>query len=59
MALAYVKRAFFPASWSWEELKTLLLKRFQLRGLMATYKAQFWSRRRRHNEDIHTYVEAL
>ncbi len=58
MALAYVKRVPFQAR-SWEELKALLLKRFQPRDLTATYKAQFRSRCRRHNEDIHTYVEAL
>ncbi len=23
------------------------------------HKAQFWSRRRHHNEDIHTYIKAL
>lgn len=26
---------------------------------MATYKAQFWSHRRYHNEDIYTFVEAF
>ncbi len=57
-ALAYVKRAPFQP-WSWEELKALLLKWFQQRDLTATHKAQFRSRHRRHNEDIHTYVEAL
>ncbi len=57
-ALAYVKRAPFQPR-CWEELKALLLKRFQPRDLTATYKAQFRSRRRRHNEDIHTFVEAV
>ncbi len=57
-ALAYVKRVPFQPR-SWEELKALLLKRFQPRDLTATYKAQFRSRRRHHNEDVHTYVEAL
>ncbi len=56
-ALAYVKQAPFQPR-CWEELKALLLKRFQPRDLTATYKAQFRSRRRRHNEDIHTFVEA-
>ncbi len=58
MALAYVKRVPFQP-WGWEELNALLLKCFQPRDLTATYKAQFRSRRRHHNEDIHTYVEAL
>ncbi len=40
IALAYVKRAPFQPR-TWEELKALLLKRFQPRDLMATYKAQF------------------
>ncbi len=57
-ALAYVKRVPFQPR-SWEELKALLLKRFQPHDLTAMYKAQFRSRRRRHNEDIHTYVEEL
>ncbi len=43
-ALSYVKHAPF-AHHSWEELKALLLKRFQPRDLTATYKAQFCSRR--------------
>ncbi len=43
-ALAYVKRAPFQPR-SWEELKALLLKRFQPRDLTATYKAQFRARR--------------
>ena len=51
MALAYGKWAPFQPS-SWEELKALLLKRFQPRDLTATYKAQFRSRRRHHNENI-------
>ncbi len=55
MALTYVKWATFQPR-SWEELKALLLKRFQPRDLTATYKAQFQSRGRRHNEDSHTYV---
>ncbi len=42
-----------------KELKALLLKRFQPHDLTATYKAQFRSRHRHHNEDIYTYVEAL
>ncbi len=37
---AYVKRAPFQPR-TWEELKALLLKRFQPRDLTATYKAQF------------------
>ncbi len=53
MALAYVKRGTFQPR-SWEELKALLLKRFQHRDLIAMYKAQFRYRHRRHNEDIHT-----
>ncbi len=57
-ALAYVKRAPFPPC-SWDELKALLLKRFQPRDLTATYKAQFRSRRRRQTEDIDAFVEAL
>ena len=57
-ALAYVKRAPFPPR-SWDELKALLLKRFQLRDLTATYKAQFRSRRRRQTEDIYAFLEAL
>ncbi len=57
-ALAYVKRAPFPPR-SWDELKALLLKRFQPRDLTATYKAQFRSRRRRQTEDIYAFVEAL
>ncbi len=57
-ALAYVKRAPFPPC-SWNELKALLLKRFQPRDLTATYKAQFRSRRRRQTEDIYAFVEAL
>ncbi len=56
--LAYVKRVPFQPR-TWEELKALLLKRFQPRDLTATYKAQFRARRRRHGEDIHTFVEAL
>ncbi len=56
--LAYVKRAPFQPR-SWEELKALLFKRFQARYLTATYKAQFRSRRRKHNEDIHTFIEAV
>ncbi len=58
-ALAYVKRARFPPR-SWDELKALLLKRFQPRDLTATYKAQFRSRRRRRQtEDTYAFVEAL
>ncbi len=57
-ALAYVRRAPFPTR-TWEELKTLLMKHFQPRDLMATYKAQFRSRRRRQTEDIYTCVETL
>ncbi len=57
-ALAYVRRAPFPPC-TWEELKTLLMKRFQPRYLTAMYKAQFRSRRRRQTEDIYTYVETL
>ncbi len=56
--LAYVKRAPFQPR-AWEELKALLLKRFQPRDLTVTYKAQFCAQRRRHSEDIHTFVEAL
>ncbi len=57
-ALAYVKQAPFQPR-RWEELKALLLKRFQPCDLMAMYKAQFCSRRGRYNEDMHTYVEAF
>ncbi len=57
-ALAYVKRAPFQPR-TWEELKALLLKRFQPRDLRATYKTQFRARCRRHSEDIHTFVETL
>ncbi len=57
-ALAYVTRAPFPLR-RWEELKTLLMKRFQPTDLTATYKAQFRSRRRHQTEDIYTYVETL
>ena len=42
----------------WEELKTLLMKRFQPRTLTAT-RAQFRSRRRCQMEDIYPYVETL
>ncbi len=44
---------------TWEELKALLLKRFQPRDLTATYKAQFKARRRWNTEEIYSYVEAL
>ena len=37
----------------------MLLKRFQPRDLTVTYKAQFCALRRRHSEDIHTFVETL
>ncbi len=57
-ALAYVRRAPLPPC-TWEELKTLLMKRFQPRDLTAMYKSQFRSRRRRQTEDIYTYVETL
>ena len=57
-ALAYVKRAPFQPR-TWEELKALLLQQFQPRDLIATYKAQFRAWRRRHREDIHTFIEAL
>ena len=57
-AVAYVRHAPFPPH-TWEELKTLLMKRFQPRGLTATYKAQFRFRRRRQTEDIYTDVETL
>ncbi len=57
-ALAYVKRAPFQPR-TWKELKALLLQRFQPRDLTATYKAQFRAQRKRHNEDMHTFVEAL
>ena len=57
-ALTYVKRAPFQPR-SWEELNALLVKRHQPRDLTATFKAQFCSMCRRHNEDIHTYVKAL
>ena len=57
-ALAYVRHSPFPPR-TWEELKTLLMKRFQPRDLTAMYKAQFRSRRRRQMEDIYTYVETL
>ena len=57
-ALSFVKRAPF-APCTWEELKALLLKRFQPRDLTATYMAQFRARRRRNMEEIYSYVEAL
>ena len=57
-ALAYVKQTPFQPR-SWEELKALLLKRFQPRDLTATYKAQFRARHRSHSKDIYTFVEAL
>ncbi len=57
-ALAYVRRAPFPPC-TWEELKTLLMKRFQPRDLTAMYKAQFRSYCRCQTEDIYTYVETL
>ncbi len=57
-SLSYVKHApFMPHSWV--ELKALLLKRFQLRDLMATYKTQFRSRQRHNAEEFYSYVEAL
>ncbi len=55
--LAYIKRAPFQPR-TWEELKALLLKRFQPRDLTATYKAQFRAWCRRHSEDIHTFGSA-
>ncbi len=58
MALSYVKCTPF-APRTCEELKALLLKRFQPRDLTATYKAQFRARRRRNTEEIYSYVEAL
>ncbi len=57
-ALTYVRHAPFPPR-MWEELKTLLMKRFQPRDLTARYKAQFRCRRRCQMEDIYTYVETL
>ncbi len=57
-ALSNVKRAPF-APCSWEELKGLLLKRFQPRDLKVTYKAQFRSRQRRNAEEIYSYVDTL
>ncbi len=56
--LAYVRRAPFQPL-TWEEHKILLVKRFKIRALTATYKAQFRSRHRRQMEDIYTYVETL
>ncbi len=56
--LSYVKRVPF-APRTWEELKALLLKRFQPRDLTATYKAQFRSRRRCNTQEIYSYMEAL
>ncbi len=53
-ALAYVERAPFQSR-NWEELKALLLKHFQPRDLTATYKAQFWVRRRK-LKDIYMFV---
>ncbi len=41
-----------------EELKALLLKRFQPWGLTTTYKTQFRSRHQRNSEEIYSYVEA-
>ena len=58
MALAYIRRAPLPPR-TWEELKDLLTRRFQLRNLTSVYKAQFRARRRQRNEDIHTYVDTL
>ncbi len=57
-ALSYVRHAPFPPH-TWEEVKTLLMKRFQPKDLMATYKAQFRSRCRCQMEDIYTYIETL
>ena len=57
-ALAYVRCAPFPPH-TWEELKTLLMKRFQPRDLTATYKSQFRSHRRHQTEDIYIYIETL
>ncbi len=56
--MAYVRCVPFPPC-TWEELKTLLMKRFQPRDLTTTYKAQFRSHRCRQTEDIYTYVETL
>ncbi len=58
VALAYVRRAPLPPR-TWEELKDLLMRRFQPRDLTSAYKAQFRARRRQRNEDIHTYVDTL
>ncbi len=55
MALSYVKHAQFVPH-AWEELKVLLLKRFQPRDLTATYKAQFRAWRHRNKEEIYSYV---
>ncbi len=40
-------------------VRILLLKCFQLRDLLATYKAQIWPRQRYQSGDIYSYVEAL
>ncbi len=40
-------------------MKAFLLKCFQPRDLPATYKTQFSSQQRRHDEDIYTFSEAL
>ncbi len=58
VALAYICRAPLPPH-TWQELKDLLTRRFQPRGLTSTYKAQFRACRRQRNEDIHTYVDVL
>ncbi len=57
-ALAYVRSVPFPPC-TWEELKALLMKRFQPRDLTATHKAQVRSHHRCQMEDIYTYVETL
>ncbi len=58
VALAYIRHAPLPPR-TWEELKDLLMRRFQPRDLTSAYKAQFRARRRQRNEDIHTYVDTL
>ena len=56
VALANIRHAPLPPR-TWEELKDLLMRRFQPRDLTSTFKAQFRARRRQRNEDIHIYVD--
>ncbi len=58
VALAYIRRTPLPPR-DWDELKTLLTRRFQPRDLTAAYKAQFRTRKRQKSKDIPKYVDAL